>query len=173
METLEQILRNHGERYPQMQPRDAVKLIYQNEFGGGHMIRGPEHCRTTLQREYETVIQDPQLPLLEHIGNGVVRVMLGALGGSGYSIERLAADFIRSSRDHQGNSLSFLEKLEVLRQVTASGGFSFDSGELEAYLEEYKSQGYPMVSHSPQYRQAYAPAYRIVLERVLAEKRIG
>ena len=37
MEELERILREHAERYPLMQPTDAVKLIYQNEFGGGHL----------------------------------------------------------------------------------------------------------------------------------------
>ena len=33
------ILLTHAARYPLMEPRDAVKLIYQNEFGGGHLIR--------------------------------------------------------------------------------------------------------------------------------------
>ena len=36
---LEAILKIHVKRYPLMQPTDAVKLIYQNEFGGGHLIR--------------------------------------------------------------------------------------------------------------------------------------
>ena len=35
MEELDQILREHAMRYPKMQSTDAVKLIYQNEFGGG------------------------------------------------------------------------------------------------------------------------------------------
>ena len=38
MEELKQILQEHAKRYPLMQPRDVVKLIYQNEFGGGHLI---------------------------------------------------------------------------------------------------------------------------------------
>jgi len=42
--------------------------------------------------------------------------------------------------------------------------------ELEAYLEEYKRAGYPMVSHSEQYRQAYKPAYRIVLESIFSKE---
>ena len=39
MEELEIILREHSRRYPEMQATDAVKLIYQNEFSGGHLIR--------------------------------------------------------------------------------------------------------------------------------------
>ena len=44
METLALILASHAERYPLMEPTDAVKLIYQNEFGGGHLIRDEESC---------------------------------------------------------------------------------------------------------------------------------
>ena len=170
METLEQILRTHARKYPLMQPQDAVKLIYQNVFGGGHMIHDLAVCRRVLRQEYANTPQAPGEPLLEPIGNGMVRVMLNALGRSGYSIEQLGYDFVRSSRAHQGNLNGFLLKLDVLRKVTAAGAFRFGSGELEAYLTEYRRAGYPMVSHSPQYREAYNPAYRIVLLRLLPEE---
>ena len=173
MEELEELLRQHAARYPQMEPRDAVKLIYQNEFGGGHLIRDPEACGAALQREYEAVTQDGNVPLLEDIGNGVVRVMLRALEGRGYGIEQLQQDFIRSSREHPGSPERFLKKLDVLRKVTAAGVFSFTQQELEGYLEGYKKAGYPMVSHSDRYRQAYKPAYRIVLRRLLPENLRG
>lgn len=163
METLEQVLRRHARKYPMMQPKDAVKLIYQNVFGGGHLIRDPAICRNVLQREYENTLQDSHAPLLESIGNGLVRVMLNAIDSSNYSIQQLADDFIRSSEAHKGNLNGFLTKLDILRKVTDSGAFGFTLEELEAYLEEYKRMGYPMVSHSEQYRQAYNPAYRIVL----------
>ena len=52
MEELRAILIAHARRYPLMQPRDAVKLIYQNEFGGGHLIRDEEACLNYLRREY-------------------------------------------------------------------------------------------------------------------------
>lgn len=170
MENLEQILRAHGQKYPLMQPTDAVKLIYQNVFGGGHLIRDLAACRRMLRQEYANTPQDPHGSLLEYIGNGIVRVKLNALGSSGYSIEQLGSDFVRSSREHQGSLNGFLLKLDVLRKVTATGAFCFTSEELEAYLEEYKQAGYPMVSHSQQYRDAYRPAYRVVLLRNLPEE---
>ena len=170
METLEQVLRRHARKYPMMEPTDAVKLIYQNVFGGGHLIRDPEACRNALQREYENTPQDSHAPLLESIGNGMVRVMLNAVDGNDYGIRQLGDDFIHSSEEHTGNLKGFLIKLEILRKVTAEGAFSFASEELEDYLEEYKKAGYPMVSHSEQYRQAYKPAYRVVLERILSKE---
>ena len=169
METLEQILRIHGKRYPLMEPKDAVKLIYQNVFGGGHLIRDPEACRRKLEQEYAGIRPEPGAPLTEDIGNGMVRVRLQALADSSYSLGQLGEDFIQSAREHQGSREEFLRKLECLRVVTASGAFGFTREELDAYLAEYRAAGYPMVSHSAQYRQAYGPAYRIVLRRLLPE----
>jgi hypothetical protein len=100
----------------------------------------------------------------------MVRVMLSAIDNSGYSIEQLGYDFVRSSREHQGSLNGFLLKLDILRRVAADGAFGFSREELDAYLKEYQKAGYPMVSHSEQYRKAYSPAYRIVLKRVLPEE---
>jgi len=163
METMYQILLDHAGRYPLMEPTDAVKLIYQNEFGGGHLIRDAQGCLDYLRREYEAVAQSPDAPLLEDIGNGMVRVYLNALDRSGYPVDRLGADFIRSAHAHRGSPDRFLEKLEILRQLTRDGRMPFSEAALEAYLEDYRRAGYPMVSHSEAYRNAYAPAYRIIV----------
>lgn len=161
MEELEQILRVHGARYPKMQPTDAVKLLYQNEFGGGHLIKDEEACRNYLRREYQAVRKDASQPLYEDIGNGIVRVNLAAVPED--ALERLGTAFIRSASEHKGSLSSFLSKLAVLRKLTGQGVFSFDSCELNAYLAEYENAGFPAVSHSQEYRNAYAPAYRIIL----------
>ena len=163
MEELEQILRSHGAKYPLMEPTDAVKLIYQNEFGGGHLIRDPEKCLQRLRQEYANTPRK-EGTLLEPIGNGMVRVMLGAMDAGGYTLEQLGQAFFQSARAHRGSLPAFQQKLELLRRVTADGVFGFSSEELNVYLAEYEKAGCPMVSHSPRYREAYRPAYRIVQE---------
>ena len=160
MEELRAILVAHAKRYPLMQPRDAVKLIYQNEFGGGHLIRDEQTCLNYLRQEYASAEKDPTAALYEDIGNGIVRVNLAAVKPE--DLERLGRDFIRSAAKHKGTLDSFLNKLEVLRMLTAEGVFAFDLDALNTYLSEYKAAGYPAVSHSEQYRQAYKPAYRII-----------
>lgn len=162
MDELRRILLDHAGCYPLMEPTDAVKLIYQNEFGGGHLIRDIDSCLNYLRREYESVIQSPDAPMIEDIGNGMVRIHLNALDRSGYTIDQLGTDFIRSAQIHQGSLDRFLEKLDILRQLTREGRMPFSEEELEAYLENYRRAGYPMVSHSDAYRQAYSPAYRII-----------
>ena len=160
MEELERILREHAKRYPLMQPTDAVKLIYQNEFGGGHLIRDEQACLNYLRREYASVEKDPTAPLYEDIGNGIIRVNLAAVKAE--DLEQLGRAFIDSAAKHKGTLDSFLNKLEVPRKLANEGVFNFDTNALNAYLSEYEAAGYPAVSHSPEYRQAYKPAYRII-----------
>ena len=160
MEELQKVLREHAKRYPLMQPTDAVKLIYQNEFGGGHLIRDEEACLNYLRREYADLEKDQTAPLCEDIGNGIVRVNLTALKEE--DLEQLGKAFVDSAAKHKGTLDSFLNKLEVLRTLTAEGVFAFDLDALNSYLSEYEAAGYPAVSHSEQYRQAYKPAYRIL-----------
>ena len=160
MEELKAILLAHAKRYPLMQPRDAVKLINLNEFGGGHLIRDEQACLNYLRQEYASAEKDPTAALYEDIGNGIVRVNLAAVKPE--DLERLGRDFIRSAAKHKGTLDSFLNKLEVLQTLTTEGVFAFDLDALNAYLSEYKAAGYPAVSHSEQYRQAYKPAYRII-----------
>ena len=160
MEELRAILIAHAKRYPLMQPRDAVKLNYQNEFGGGHMIRDEQACLNYLRQEYASVAKDPTVPLYEDIGNGIIRVNLTAVKPE--DLEQLGRAFIDSAAKHKGTMDRFLNKLEVLRKLANEGVFNFDTNALNAYLSEYEAAGYPAVSHSPEYRQAYKPAYRII-----------
>ena len=162
MEDLHVIIKSHALRYPEMQPTDAVKLLYQNEFGGGHLIRDEDSCLARLKAEYRDVVQSGTEPLTEEIGNGMIRVNLRSLDAHSYHIDRLGADFICSASIQQGSMESFLNKLQVLQQLADEGCLPFCRDALDAYLSDYKRAGYPPVSHSPQYRAAYAPAYRII-----------
>lgn len=169
MFSLAQVLTDHARKYPKMQCRDAVKLLYQNEFGGGHLIRDEEACLNYLHREYAAVPQKARIPLTEDIGNGTVRVQLAALDVCGYTPEALGRDFIRSAALCQGSMERFLEKLSLLQKLTSEGRMPFSSQELEEYLTDYKAAGCPAVSHSDVYRRAYAPAYRVLLRSCLPE----
>lgn len=164
------ILLAHAARYPLMKPRDAVKLIYQNEFGGSHLIENEAACMEYLLREYRQTHPSYVLPLLESIGNGVFRVHLAALDAHDYTPEALAADFIRSSAIHRGSMEQFRSKLSVLLTLTREGAMPFDEEALCAYLDHYAAQGFPPVSHSDTYRAAYHPAYRVVDSCCLPER---
>lgn len=85
---LDKILLKHYNLYPEMQIQDVVKLIYQNEFGGGHLIRNKSDSLKRLQEEYNSltikdieIIHDSELLLGESklfldIGNNLFRLNL-------------------------------------------------------------------------------------------------
>lgn len=161
---LKTILKDHAEKYPLMMPCDAVKLIYQNEFGGGHLIFDSVQSLNYLMAEYQTVVQLKDKPLYEHIGNGIIRVNIAALDSNNLSIQKLNELFVQSSAIVKGSINAFMVKLNILAEIVKMGVFSFNEQVLDSYLKEYVEKGCPAVSHSKEYKQAYKPAYRVVIE---------
>lgn len=161
------ILLTHSRRYPNMEPTDAVKLLYQSEFGGGHLISDENACLRRLEQEYAGMLPLPGCPLAEDIGGGIVRIYLAALGE--YTLADLGRDFLRSAALQQGSLARFRQKLALLTELTAAGQLPFSSEALAEYLTAYAAAGFPPVSHSEAYRNAYHPAYRVVRRNCLPE----
>lgn len=156
------ILKIHAVRYPLMEPADAVKLVFQSEFGGGHLIKDAESCRRRLYEEFEKTAHDERAELCERIGGGFVRVNLAAVDGD--ELELLLRAFIDSSGTHHGDTDRFERALREMCGRFGEIGFSFTEEELASYIREYKKAGVAPVSHSERYRAAYRPAYRVVHE---------
>lgn len=169
MHTLEEILISHYKRYPGMQVQDAVKLVYQNEFAGGHFIEDEIRSLEILREELRSASSNDTggdmgsgFSLFEEIGNGLCRFHLKGLKDYTVDIETINRFFIYTANSNTGSVRSFENKLYVLRKCCGEGSLPFPPGELEDYLQAYKSYGYPPVSHSGKYRETYFPAYRVV-----------
>lgn len=160
MTDLASILKQHAARYLAMEPRDGVKLLYQATFGGGHIVANEEMAISRLESERAGVTMTDR-PLLEPIGDHV-RLYLDSLEGEALSSNLLGRLFCLSARRTVGDMDEFKSRLELLRGLTHQGVFGFSADALEAYLSEYAASGYPMVSHSQAYREAYHPAYRVL-----------
>ena len=165
--TIKCVLLQQYELYPKMQIQDMVKLIYQNEFAGRHLIVSEISSLKRLQEEYRFLRRQHSScsgadAAYEKIGNGLCRLHLEALKGAEISLKTVNRFFISTANSIRGSMQSFEEKLDVLRQCCKDRDLLFPLDELEAYLYDYKNQGYPQVRHSENYRAAYSPAYRIV-----------
>lgn len=174
---MKEILLEHWNRYPKMEIADAVKLLYQSEFGGGHMIADPHKSLDFIRREWrekKTLSQQKAdrtqereyMPsaICESIGDGMYRVHLQALEDH-ISPQTLNQMFILSAQSKSGTIESFEQKLKVLFSCCQKGELPFDVETVKMYLTDYKKKGYPAVSHSTAFKEAYHPAYRIVEER--------
>ena len=156
------LLELHLQRYPLMQISDAVKLLYQNEFGGGHLITDAEQSLRFLLQEWDAVAADPQAIAFEQLGSGLVRAYLPALKASAIAPQQLNRAFVLSANAVRGEAAELEVKLTALYDCRLQNRAAFDPAALAEYLMDYRRRGYPAVSHSEIYRQAYRPAYRVL-----------
>lgn len=166
----ETILLMHLERYPEMQPQDLIKLLYQNEFGCEHLVADEGAALAWIKKEYASIPHDSEHIFIESIGGGWTRVHMEPLAAKGVSPETLCGAFVRSARRGQaGTKQSFLEKIELLERMSREGRTSFTRTLLASFLEKYQALGYPPVHHSEVFRKKYHPAYRVVWGDYLKE----
>ncbi len=160
MRSLSDIFEQHAAAYPRMHPSDAVKLTYQNEFGGEHMITDGAATKAYLEREMKDIIPDSR-PAFTPIGNHRARLELASQTAAALGIELINRMFVFSAL-RGGTVEGFKEKLDRLRDAVDEGVFNFTSEEFDIFMEKYTSSGYPSLHHSQTYRDTYLPAYRVV-----------
>jgi hypothetical protein len=90
------------------------------------------------------------------------RVHLQAARRQGLSPDTLFALFALSAQENSGRMDDFQEQLKLLEQMAENNQLPVPLPQAQAYLAEYKAQGCPAARHSPAFREAYAPAYRVI-----------
>lgn len=160
----ETLLLAHAAHYPEMQTADFVKLLYQNEFAGGHLVDDRRKSLERLKAEYEAVIKLPprQGEAFEDIGNGLCRMNIRQLGSLGVTFATANGFFAGTAASVNGSAEAFETKLGIFLRCCRDGKLTLAYEEAESYIRGLKSSGFPPVSHSEAYRSAYAPAYRVV-----------
>lgn len=166
MNELQTIIQHHFQQYPLMQPQDLVKLLYQNVFGGGHMISDPYASLLRLQTELKTLDSSVPTELFEPIGNGLVRVSLHVVPQGLLTACQLNDLFVASANKQRGSTKQFVAILDTVEEQVCSLQGPLFIHAFQSYLEHYRKAGYPMVSHSDIYRKAYHPAYRVCLSEL-------
>ena len=167
-ESLRALLIRQVQRYPGLQVQDLFKLIYQNEFGGGHLVVNETDSLRRLESEIQSLPNGSQdtmgsLPeRFESIGNGLCRMNLAWIEETGIDLSTVNRLFIETARFIKGTRKRFAEKLGILRACLQDRIIPYDPADLDAMIKAYDWDRCPPVSHSPACRQLYHPAYRIV-----------
>ena len=159
------LLKEHIAENPRMDVQDAVKLAYQSAFGCGHLLPAQERCAQMIQNEIDSTPED-EVPAFVPIGNGLCRLNLAsapvrALGADVIARMMLLTDEVVRARTD--NPERFEQALEIILSLAENGEAPFGAQEMQDYLSAYRAQGCPVVSHTSAYREAYHPAYRVVL----------
>jgi len=162
METKQSLL-NISAKYPLMRTQDYLKLLYQSEFLGGHMIDNEEESYLRLQREAE-VCSSFVLPNEKIADNfmGITRVNLRPFVEQNKDLYLLNSIFVASSKQTQGSIENLNKKIDSLVELANNHEIDLAYFSLKREINEYKSKNYPVLSHSYTYKKNYSPAYRVV-----------
>lgn len=148
-----------------MEIQDIAKLIYQSEFGGGHMITNPLISLKRIQEEYHSLKTNAlHLPFItdtENIGNGLSRIYLSCLD-NGISAEVLNEMFVYSANNKKGTFEGLEEKIHLVTSMCQDGCLSYPLDEVLEFFDSWENDGYPAMSHSTTYRHQYHPSYRVI-----------
>jgi uridine kinase len=163
---MKKTLIRHFERYPNMRLADMIKLIYQNEFGGGHIISDEVSNRRRLKQEYEQIKASDagsiRRLLFESIGGGMERIDIIRAIDSECDYETISRLHIVTADHHKGSGESFKQKLIEFADMCKSGWLPFDHMQVIDYISNYDFDVHAPMGHSEVYRREYLPAYRII-----------
>ncbi len=159
--SLYEALKYHFLKYRKMTPQDAVKLIFQSEYGGGHLIADESYARARLEDELRDTPRNASVPTVEYLGGSACRVNLASLP-DGLTVKTLAAIFARSAEMFHGSRVSFESKLYEVYTLIDEKYAPFSRFDYMKYVENYLAEGIHAVHHSLYYNSAYRPAYRVI-----------
>lgn len=162
MRELARVIELHIGKYPKMQAQDAIKLIYQNEFGGGHLIENEAASLQRIESECKASLLCGKMEL-EPIGNGLARLHLAQNSDAG-AVNRI---FIQSAKLIFGTADGLKAKLDVLLDLAKQKKLPFSKESIEEYILEHDFSLQP--GHSPAFRRFYSPAYRVIFARLYKE----
>ncbi len=140
-----ELLKEHLNKYPQMQPQDGIKLLFQASFGGAHLISDKEKCLAAIKKEWSG---KQNINRFENLGENYVRANINAFEKE--ELPFLCNLFIKGAKPAKEPEIL---DLSPVKEVFKDG---------EAFLSVYLKEGIRPVSHSEIYRQEYKPAYRVI-----------
>ena len=163
------VLTRQFSRYPMALPQDVYKLSFQATMGGAHAAEDSAAAARWLDRELAELPPGPDEPVVDTISSDgrVVRVNLRPYVTGGGAPTALLEAFLRSAREMPASKESLRRHLAYAERLAGSRSLPLPRQALRLFFERMRSSGYPSVGHSEEYRNAYHPAYRVVLSHLL------
>ena len=158
----------HLATYPAMTAQDLVKLVFQAHCGCGHLLADEASVVDYIEREERQLSPAPAEPLTEPQGDHYCRLNLRRAMAEGIQPAWIARMMLLSAKptDVQTDRKSAFDQLQALKQTDVG----FSDSELRPLAQRLVDDPDWLPSHSEPYRQAYAPAYRVIsreMERLL------
>lgn len=166
-QTVEGFVNGMLQQYPEARLLDIYKSCFQDYMGAEHLVSDTATVRGYLEQELETTAADDLLSWYWEpcgIYGNYVRVSLRAVHEGYITADVLLDAFIASANSVDRPAVEdWAAQWHTIIRVIDQ--MSLDLPEYQQdkqFIDNVLSQGKYAISHSPEYREAYAPHYRIV-----------
>lgn len=165
MKNFYEYLIRHQNKYPALLVQDYLKLIFQSEFAGGHLIKSKDISLKFLESEASSIQSFKSKELYEYISDNIIRINIEPYLQNNLVIKNLNDLFFNSSLlNYSGsllnNKITTLEKLLYDQQKQFS----------DYYLINNFKQNPTIFSHTNTYKENYHPHYRVISTELLPMK---
>ena len=162
--------------YPKSRLLDIYKSCFQDYMGAEHLVSDRQRVKAYLDEELNTTSLDDLMPWYYEpcgIDSNYYRVSIRGIKESLVSEDLLLNAFIRSANTENRPSVESWSKRwhKIIGTINQMKLDLPNFQEDKQFIDSVLSVGKYAISHSPDYREAYHPHYRIV-ERSIFEKEI-
>ena len=172
---IEKFVKWQMETYPESRLLDIYKSCFQDYMGAEHLVTDSERVKAYLDQELETTTLDELLPWYYEpcgIDSNYYRVSIRAIKEDIITEELLLDAFVRSANSVERPSVeSWRDKWHVIIGTIDQMQLDlphYDEDKL--FIDSILAAGKYAISHSPEYREAYHPHYRIVIRRIFEKE---
>ena len=164
------------ETYPKSRLLDIYKSCFQDYMGAEHLVSDRQRVKAYLDEELQSSSLDSLMTWLYEpcgVDGRYVRVSIRAIKEGLIKEDMLLDAFIRSANTSERRSIeSWRDRWHVIIGTIEQMQLQLPNyDEDKQFIESILSAGKYAISHSPEYREAYHPHYRIV-EKGIFEREI-
>ncbi|HMA61607.1 MAG TPA: hypothetical protein VKP78_03055 [bacterium] len=161
------VIARHLEKYPQMQPVDIYKLIFQGVKGPAHLGAEYQTIKNYLQNEISRIESHPG-EMIEQIApdKKYLRINLYNFKYKGGNVDSLAKLVYRSCQEESQSIKKMKIGLQAAGKLIKAERSNLNFQEYKQYLTKIQADNYPVPHHSDLYIEAYQPAYRVISQQV-------
>ena len=173
---VEGFINRQMQTYPKSRLLDIYKSCFQDYMGAEHLVSDRQRVKAYLDEELNTTSLDDLMPWYYEpcgIDSNYYRVSIRGIKESLVSEDLLLNAFIRSANTEKRPSVESWSKRwhKIIGTINQMKLDLPNFQEDKQFIDSVLSVGKYAISHSPDYREAYHPHYRIV-ERSIFEKEI-
>lgn len=164
------------ETYPKSRLLDIYKSCFQDNMGAEHLVSDRQRVKAYLDEELQSTSLDSLMTWLYEpcgVDGRYVRVSIRAIKEGLIKEDMLLDAFIRSANTSERRSIeSWRDRWHVIISTIEQMQLLLPNYDKDKqFIESILSAGKYAISHSPEYREAYHPHYRIV-EKGIFEREI-